>query len=84
MGGFIRRAVKDCQRAARRDFNNGLTLYKANREIVKLNERLAQIKLTRNKYKASSEALWNSSAYRVGRVLVKPMSIVKKLLRLSK
>ena len=77
-------AVKDCQRAARRDFNNGLTLYKANREIVKLNERLAQIKLTRNKYKASSEALWNSSAYRVGRVLVKPMSIVKKLLRLSK
>ena len=69
MGGFIRRAVKDCQRAARRDFNNGLTLYKANREIVKLNERLAQIKLTRNKYKAS---------------MVKPMSIVKKLLRLSK
>lgn len=83
-------AVKDCQRAARRDFNNGLMLYRANREIAKLNGQIRQAKLTidnvsseRDRYKANSEKLWDSSAYRIGRLAVKPISIMKKVFRRS-
>lgn len=79
-------AVKGCQIAARRDFRNGLMLYKANQEIAKLSKQSALLEqqsscvsLEMEKYKARSEALWNSSAYKVGRVLIKPVSVVRKV-----